>query len=814
MSAKFPILSIEDNWITSKIGDLSIGLKVRFPEEFSCSSSQLEELHNLWIKIVKALPVNTIIHKQDIFIYSPHDTTDRDSDSFFEKANKTKFYGRSILDHSSYLFFTLSSRESMRRSSKFSSICSGSIIPQELSKKNIEDFTNAIEVIKNFLRSNGIAFEELTTDEYLGTDKESGIYDRYMSLCFNSQPQVVDFHFKDDFKVGDQYVGIVGLTDLYSLPETISHRRKNQEFSNSGYDFFVDYLYPISFGIKFSHIVNQYIFIEDQKKIQKSLEQNLKTLRFFSRMSAKNPIGALAAEEFINSMTVEEKIAVKSAINITYFDASKKNLVAKENYIKAALQSMNCTPKIHTLNAPQIFWGGIPGAASEYPFEETFLTTSDIAANLFISTGDSISDEIGLTVTDRISGKPLKLNLNNRKKQDNLNKIIIGPSGSGKSFFVNHYLRSTYDDGNHIVIIDTGYSYYPLCSTIAEITKGKDGKYFTVTEENPLSFNPFWDEKYDYDIEKKETLKDLLVVLWLGDNQPTKPEETQLSNAVNEFINKIQSDRSIYPCFDSFYDFLSTEFKKSIAEKDIMRDNFDIQNMLEVLRPYYKDGAYGYLLNSKDEMNLLENRFIVFELEEIKNDKILFPVAAIMIMEIYKDKIRKIDPTLKKSIFIDEAWQAISKTNTAQFIVYLYKTVRKHNGEVAAITQSLEDFATNEMVMASVITNSDVKILLDHRKHSKKFDYFAKALGLDKHTCTQILSINNNLRNGPKYKEAAFITTGSVSEVKVYGCEVSPFEAACYSSEKVHRANLLDEVKKTGSFLQAIKNLGLKQITK
>jgi conjugation system TraG family ATPase len=234
-------------------------------------------------------------------------------------------------------------------------------------------------------------------------------------------------------------------------------------------------------------------------------------------------------------------------------------------------------------------------------------------------------------MVDRLTGKPLHIDISDLPMKKgiitNRNKFILGPSGSGKSFFTNHMVRQYYEQGTHVLLVDTGNSYQGLCELINRKTGGKDGVYFTYTEDNPISFNPFYTEDHVFDIEKRESIKTLILTLWKQEHEkPTGAESVALSNAVSDFINLISRDKSIVPSFNSFYEFIKNEYRDNLNEQNVREKDFDIDNFLFVLQPFYKGGEYDYLLNSDKELDLLNKRFIVFEVDAIKDNPVLFPV--------------------------------------------------------------------------------------------------------------------------------------------------------------------------------------------
>lgn len=406
-------------------------------------------------------------------------------------------------------------------------------------------------------------------------------------------------------------------------------------------------------------------------------------------------------------------------------------------------------------------------------------------------------------------GKPIHLDISDLPMRlgwiTNRNKFILGPSGSGKSFFTNHMVRQYWAQGTHVLLIDTGNSYLGLCDLIHSKTHGTDGIYFTYTPENPIAFNPFYIEDGVFDIEKKESVKTLLQTLWKREDEaPTRAEEVALSNAVNIYIERISADHSIIPCFNTFYEFIREDYRRLLKEKNVREKDFDIDNFLNVLEPYYKGGEYDYLLNSDKQMDLLDKRFIVFELDNIKDHRILFPVTTLIIMETFISKMRKLKG-IRKLILIEEAWKALTKAGMADYVKYLFKTVRKYFGEACVVTQEIDDIVGSAIVKDAIINNSDCKILLDQRKYMNKFDSIQALLGLTNKEKSQILSLN--LANDPsrQYKE---VWIGCGSHSAVYATEVSPEEYLTYTTEETEKTELFNLSESLGGDLElAIKQL-------
>lgn len=413
-------------------------------------------------------------------------------------------------------------------------------------------------------------------------------------------------------------------------------------------------------------------------------------------------------------------------------------------------------------------------------------------------------------MVDRLTGVPIHLDISDLPMKrgiiTNRNKFILGPSGSGKSFFTNHMIRQYYEQGAHTVLVDTGNSYKGLCELINRKTGGRDGIYFTYTEDNPIAFNPFFTDDGVFDIEKRESIKTLLLTLWKRDNEsPTRAEEVALSNAVSLYLAELKRNNSLFPCFNSFYEFVRHDYRIVLKQKNVREKDFDLDSLLNVLEPYYRGGEYDYLLNSEKQLDLLSKRFIVFELDNIKEHKILFPIVTIIIMETYINKMRRLQG-VRKVILIEEAWKAIAKEGMADYLKYLFKTVRKFFGEAIVVTQEVDDIISSPIVKESIINNSDCKILLDQRKYMNKFDAIQSLLGLTEKEKGQILSIN--LANNPNrlYKEVWIGLGGTQSAV--YATEVSMSEYLTYTTEETEKVELFALADKLGGNLElAIKQL-------
>lgn len=755
------------------------------------------------------------MHRQDWFEkehYKPH--LDVENQSFLSRSFELHFNERPFLYHTSYLFITKTTKERSRQQSDFSILCRGNIIPREIKDKDaMTGFLECVDQFEQIMNDSGlISLSRLSTDEIVGTSDTPGILERYFSLSQKDTTTLQDIQMNpEEMVIGDKILCVHTLSDLDDLPGTVQTDSRYERLSTDRSDCRLSFAAPIGLLLSCNHIVNQYVFIDDSAEALQRFEKLGRNLHSLSRYSRANEINKQWIDAYLNEAHSFSLTSVRCHVNVMAWSDSRDELKTIKNDTGSALALMGCKPRHNTIDVPTLFWSAIPGGEGDFPAEESFYTFIEQAICLFIEETnykDSLSP-FGIKMVDR-SGKPIHLDISDEPMRKGLitnrNRVVIGGSGSGKSFFMNHFLRQYWEQGAHILLVDTGNSYQGLCALIRETTGGEDGIYQTYTEEKPISFNPFFTSNYQYDIEKKESIKTLIMTLWKRDTeQPTRSEEVALSNAVSLYIELIKKNRDIHPSFNTFYEYVQTDYRKVLTAKKYREKDFDIDGFLNVLEPYYRGGEYDFLLNNDEKLDLLDKRFIVFEIDSIRDHKILFPVVTIILMEVFINKMRHLHG-VRKLIVIEEAWKAIAKEGMAEYIKYLYKTVRKYFGEAIVVTQEIDDIISSPVVKESIISNADCKILLDQRKFLNKFDAIQDLLGLSEKEKNQILSIN--MSNDPlrKYKEV-WIGLGGVQSA-VYATEVSIEEYLCYTTEESEKVEVLERAEKLGgNMAQAIREL-------
>ena len=672
-------------------------------------------------------------------------------------------------------------------------------------------FTEAVEQFTRIVNDSGLVrLRRLKEEEITGTDTESGIVERYLALSMEDGNCLEDIAMNaEEMRIGSKRLCLHTLSDTEDLPAAVATDSRYERLSTDRSDCRLSFAAPLGLLLSCNHIYNQYIFVGNSDEELQRFEKTARNMQSLSRYSRQNAINMEWIEEYLNEAHSQGLKSVRAHFNVMAWSEDPEELKRMRNDIGSQLASSGCVPRHNTTDCPTLYWAGMPGNAADFPSEESFHTFVEQAVCLFAGETnyrDSPST-FGIRLADRISGKPLHVDISDlpmkRGVTTNRNKFVLGPSGSGKSFFMNHLVRQYYEQGTHVVLVDTGNSYQGLCEMIHRRTHGKDGIYFTYTEEKPISFNPFYTDDGVFDVEKKDSIKTLLLTLWKSENEPaTKTESAELGSAVNAYLLRLKEDRRIVPSFNTFYEFMRDVYRRELAEREIRveRSDFNIDNFLTTLRQYYRGGRYDFLLNSTENIDLLHKRFVVFEIDSIKDNAELFPVVTIIIMEAFINKMRRLKG-VRKQLIVEEAWKALSSANMADYLRYMYKTVRKYFGEAIVVTQEVDDIISSPIVKESIINNSDCKILLDQRKFMNRFDQIQALLGLTEKEKSQILSINQSNDPSRLYKEVWIGLGGTQSAV--YATEVSMQEYLAYTTEETEKLEVRRLAEKLGGDMEA-----------
>ena len=812
----------------TKLGHYSAILRMsNSVQKYSANTDAYYEFANLFSALAQALGEGYALHKQDIFVRKKFNE-DGTGKEFLSESYFRYFKDRAYTDNETFLIITQENKKSRLLS---------------YDPKLWKDFKVKIRKVQDQLHDAG-----LDTD-FLDAGEVKMYVDRFFTQNF------VDEHFAfNNFKIdeeciemGDHKTKIYSLidVDVANLPGLI-RPYTNIEVNNTSMP--VDLLSHIDAIPEAECVVyNQMIFMPNQKRELALLDKKKNR-----SASLANPNNLLAVEDIKKVQDViarESKQLVYVHYNLMVTVPRHVDIQKCTNHLENSFGKQGIHISKHAYNQLELFVASFPGNC--YAMNEDydrFLTLSDAATCLLYKEHIQHSEDTPLKIyyTDR-QGVPVAVDITGKegakKMTANSNFFCLGPSGSGKSFHLNSVVRQLHEQGTDIVMVDTGNSYEGLCEYFG-------GKYIAYTEEKPISMNPFKITKDEYNIEKKDFLRNLILLIWKGQDHAdniTEIEKTMLDKVIEEYYSNYFSGENSYTpmresqvrkklerslssknvnkshedimkevdatigrlakkrgnlkvnklSFNTFFDFATVDIEIVCTENGI--DTINYNEFSTMLEAFYSGGIYEKILNEDVDSSLFDETFIVFEVDAIKENPKLFPIVTLIIMDVFLQKMRL--KKNRKALIIEEAWKAIASPLMADYIKYLYKTVRKFWGTVGVVTQEIQDIISSPIVKEAIINNSDVMMLLDQSKFKERFDDIKKVLGLTDVDCKKIFTINRlQNKEGRAYFNEVFVRRGT--ESAVFGVE-EPHECyMTYTTERLEKDALKLYKKELGCGIQ------------
>jgi len=803
-SNRMPIRGFCEGCILSGQGNYTVPWCIHKPEIFTLSAREYETIHQSLTRSFDVFSVPVAIHFQDRYLqvsYQP-DAPDPET-SWLDQASERFFNERPWLDHDAWLFVTLRTQPTWSNSA-ISGLFRPHLVPREsLDGDTIRNFLLECEQFAGILSESGyLQLQRLGEGDIFSEGGKPGILEQYFTLQPGSSPVLKDIQFNNGVRLGDWPTRLYTLADAADLPPICCPYNSHQPYSSERQSFPIGFASSMGPLLPHNHIVNQYIFLGDEQTALNQFESRRLRLQALSRFSRRNAVSADAIESFLGDAAQGRKYA-KAHLNLFVWADKPGELPDIHRRASSSISRLGATARLETTGAPQIWWAGIPGNAGDFPINEAFSTFTDVAACLLQYEGISRSclSLSGVRLCDRLTGRPQNIDIDHAPRASywtsNYNTVAIGTTGAGKSFFLAHLLHTYKKQGAHVMVIDIGHSYELLCMYLG-------GRYITYDENNPVKLNPFrLGAGETLDTEKKESLKALLLALWkTSDARQNRSEYVAISSALQLYYDKLDGDPGLFPCFNTFYEFLRNDYRPFLEAEEIKEKDFDISNFLYTLKPYYKGGEFDYLLNAEEDLNLLQEPFIVFELDKIRKHPILYTVTALTIMELYISKMRNLDGIFKVLCF-EETWTHIAQQG--EYMRYFEKTVRKFFGKIIMSSQELHDLVSSEVLKETIVNCSDTKIILDIGSLRNNFDQLQKLFGLNDHQKAQILSLNKGHEPGSRYKDV-YIGLGT-SHSRVYRLEVSPEEYFVYTSEQKEKVRIKEYIHRFGGIKQGISAL-------
>ena len=792
----------------TKTGEYSAVLKMENPvQKYSANIEAYYEFTHLFAALAQTLGEGYAMHKQDVFVRKAFKEENATNHEFLSESYFRYFNGRPFTDSVCYLTITQENKKSRLMS---------------FDNKKWRDFLVKIRKVHDQLRDAGVK------SRFLGKTEASEYVDRFFSMNFRDKVvSMTNFKVDDEtIGMGDRRCKVYSLVDVdcANLPSVI-RPYANIEVNNTSMP--VD-LVSIVDSVPGADCVvfNQMVFVPNQKRELALLDKKKNR-----HASMPNPSNLMAVEDIKRVQEViarESKQLVYTHYNLVVAVSGDTDIQKCTNHLENSFSRMGIHISKRAYNQLELFVNSFPGNCygmnADY---DRFLTLGDAATCLMYKERIVHNEDTPLKLyyTDR-QGVPVAIDITGKegkeKLTDNSNFFCLGPSGSGKSFHMNSVVRQLWEQNTDIVMVDTGNSYEGLCEYVG-------GKYIAYTEDKPITMNPFNISKRELNIEKIDFLKNLILLIWKGSEvqipelefrvveqlvteyydfyfngvqpYPSSQKETlrknlstmekrrgteltQIHDKVEKLIHGLEERRMALAVktlsFDSFYEFACERLDQICIENNIT--TIDCDNFAYMLQNFYRGGKYDKILNENVDSTLFDETFIVFEVDAIKENKQLFPIVTLIIMDVFLQKMRL--KKNRKCLVIEEAWKAIASPLMAEYIKYLYKTARKFWASVGVVTQEIQDIIGSPIVKEAIINNSDVVMLLDQSKFRERFDEIKAILGLTDVDCKKIFTVNRlENKEGRSFFREVFIRRGSTSGV--YGVE-EPHE--CYMTYTTERA--------------------------
>ena len=796
----------------TKTGEYSAVLKIENPvQKYSADIDSYYDFTHLFSALAQTLGEGYALHKQDIFVRKQFANEPEHNQEFLSASYFRYFNGRPYTDSLCYLTIT----QEAKKSRLFS-----------YDSKKWRDFLVKIYKVRDLLRDSGVQVK------FLNKAEASEYVDRYFAMNFKDRTVSMTNVKADDETVsmGDKRCKVYSLVDVdcAALPSLI-RPYTNIEVNNT--EMPVDLVSVVDNIPNAETVVyNQIIFLPSQKRELALLDKKKNR-----HASIPNPSNQMAVEDIKQVQDViarESKLLVYTHFNMVVGVPADTDLQKCTNHLENAFGRMGIHISKRAYNQLELFVSSFPGNCYSLNEEyDRFLTLSDAAVCLMYKERVQHSEETPLKVyyTDR-QGVPVAIDITGKegknKLTDNSNFFCLGPSGSGKSFHMNSVVRQLHEQGTDVVMVDTGNSYEGLCEYFG-------GKYISYTEERPITMNPFRINREEMNVEKTGFLKNLVLLIWKGtQGTVTKTEDRLIEHVITEYydayfngfegftpqqredlrkslviddrnssekrhesereravriegiIDEIEGRRKELKVeelsFNSFYEY-SVQRIPDICEENRIT-GIDLSTYRYMMKDFYLGGNHEKTLNENMDSSLFDETFVVFEIDSIKDDPLLFPLVTLIIMDVFLQKMRI--KKNRKVLVIEEAWKAIASPLMAEYIKFMYKTARKFWASVGVVTQEIQDIIGSEIVKEAIINNSDVVMLLDQSKFKERFDTIKTILGLTDVDCKKIFTINRlENKEGRSFFREVFIRRGTTSGV--YGVE-EPRE--CYMTYTTERA--------------------------
>lgn len=775
-------------------GSVIFGFHINLREIYSNSESDFDNIQTLWYNALRDFEPGSIIHKCDLYLEKRFDGSSMPSKTFLQKDTQAHFDGRKYCDHYPFIFFVFNE--------------SGKFINDSY-KNPFKKPIKTVEFLKDYEERQKFEFtvercvDFINNSKYLKIEPVSeAVYDYlefgYFNGFYEDRYTEVD---SDKMVVGEKHIGLFAVNQLKQLGEFVKTCSVNQKMSAGDFSYHTGFADGLGLNLPFDHMFNQVIYIRDHR-VEKAKLEDQRTMLFGARKFQKEyETDANNLGEYLTELSNDEKIILSgSHFNVIFWAKNETEYRNHEKKITNEFKNMDITPYAPIgENKKNLFFNSFFANVANID-KSNVMQPIDLQQSIcfFTNVTNYRNDDKGIYFNERMFNTPVRKDVwdEERKRIKARNFFIVAPTGEGKSVLANHVFRQFYEDDIKLVIIDLGDSYRKL----SLLYDPKDVVYIKYQDGVGIGLNPFMiDGEASLTANKIDELATFVFKLWKRDRLPQDDESVSLRKVITLYYKSVDSQHS----FPQFYDFVSQNKEDIMKVAELNSKFFDIEDFLHITSEFIGRGIYSFLFDAKtDESHRIEGKkFVVFELDEIKDNHLLLTIMLHMISDAVQKVVWK-DRSTKGVIFFDEFAKMLKFPSVLSSTEYFYQAARKQEAAIGIVLQTPSQLPKNEACDA-MIDNTQVMYIM---QNEKGYDELVERLKLKKHDINQLSSIKYNFTGRIKYSEF-LLKIGS--ESNIMRLELAPKVLLAFQTEGKEYTEVMEIYKELGDMEKAIEKYSL-----
>ena len=786
-----PFDAVMDDYCVTSYGDLLFAFKVRQKEVYTMSadSDEVKGFYHSWKNALMNLGEGNMVQKISFFNRMNLDRME-DNGCITKGWNEDMFLKREIMEEETYMLVYINYKEGRSSGSLFNRVKSFSGIEE------IEKYKRKVSSIRSGLRRVFESVEDLSGDQVLD------LYERTWNVG-QRKDQLGDVENENGvFKVGGNHVKVLTSRKLPTYINGFSENNNevtessdllggNKTDYRSGQKMACSFLFPLGMGFPDNHILVETICIEPKDRVESELNGEKKSLNVLKAISN--------SEATTKQKTIEKFIALKGEHGYTYAKWGVTVILRGKNQqdvtkladvmMNISQDKMSMTLADENYGAWRAFFSCMPGGGRQA--NNLRLDYLEVLSYMTHVESFKQGNSSGVVISD-LFGKRFLFDFWDEKSKyvKARNGVLFAPTGEGKSFLVNLFLDQCYWAGDYVFLVDVGASY-------KRITELNNGTYIDSSNINDLCFNPFLDcfyskGKYYPELsEDKEFngvfidfIVNLVSACLYKEQVPSSTQKIALGVTVRnyyKYVNlRLSASEDVIVGFNDYYDYVTKEMLSDIGEdKETIEEYFDPLLFKTIMSDFTMNGKYPNLLNRKEKL-VVDTRWLTFDLIGIvQGHQGISSIVLLMIMNLFERVMWSLDGA-RGRLFIDEAIDFLKGGDFADYIGALYRKIRKAGGQVFIATQDVSFLDhVDPLLKSSILSNSSIKILLDHKSVDNLFPKIQKELSLSK---SEVELLKNQTVTGAPFR-IGFMRFGNMPGF-LFRIEVSPETFTLYQTDK------------------------------